>query len=58
MLHSLYLIKKTGECLFYRKYGKFYIDENLLAGFISAISTVAEGFSSQGIDAISLRMLR
>ncbi|MHA1753971.1 MAG: hypothetical protein ACTSYR_00405 [Candidatus Odinarchaeia archaeon] len=57
-IHSIYLIKKTGQCLFYKKYGVYTSDESLLSGFFSAISTIAEEFSSDNIESISFEKVK
>lgn len=39
MIHSVYVIRRTGECLFSRVYDKNGIDEALISGFLSALQS-------------------
>ena len=49
MIHSVYIIKKTGECLFSRIYDKNGVDEALISGFLSAMQSFVSEISGDYI---------
>ncbi len=49
MIHSVYVIKRTGECLFSRIYDKNGVDEALISGFLSALQSFISEISGDYI---------
>lgn len=49
MIHSVYIIKKTGEGIYTKKYEDSNIDDNLISGFLSALQTFVSEVSSGDI---------
>ncbi|MFX0203819.1 MAG: ADP-ribosylation factor-like protein [Candidatus Hodarchaeota archaeon] len=49
MIHSVYIIKRTGECLFSRIYDKNGVDEALISGFLSALQSFISEISGDYI---------
>lgn len=49
MIHSVYVIRRTGECLFSRVYDKNGVDEALISGFLSALQSFINEISGDYI---------
>ncbi|MFX0097787.1 MAG: ADP-ribosylation factor-like protein [Candidatus Hodarchaeota archaeon] len=49
MIHSVYVIKRTGECLFSRIYDENGVDEALISGFLSALQSFISEISGDYI---------
>jgi small GTP-binding protein len=46
MIQAVYIIKKTGEALFTKRYEQSKVDENLISGFLSALQNFVSEVSS------------
>ncbi|MHA1409512.1 MAG: ADP-ribosylation factor-like protein [Candidatus Odinarchaeia archaeon] len=46
MIHAVYIIRKTGESLYFKRYTKSAVDENLISGFLSALQNFVSEVSS------------
>ncbi|MHA1754959.1 MAG: ADP-ribosylation factor-like protein [Candidatus Odinarchaeia archaeon] len=52
MIHNVYIIKKSGECLFSKSYGMKSLDEGLISGFLSALQSFVSEVSGDAIKVI------
>jgi hypothetical protein len=52
LIHNVYILKKTGESLLHGYYGSIEVDESLITGFLSAISSFAEEIGAESVDPI------
>ncbi|MEM2109978.1 MAG: ADP-ribosylation factor-like protein [Candidatus Odinarchaeota archaeon] len=46
MIHSIYIMRKTGENIYTKKYEQSSIDDNLISGFLSALQNFVSEVSS------------
>ncbi len=52
MIHHVYIIKRSGECLFSKSYGAKLLDEGLISGFLSALQSFVTEVSGEVIKII------
>ncbi|MHA1410096.1 MAG: ADP-ribosylation factor-like protein [Candidatus Odinarchaeia archaeon] len=52
MIHNVYIIKKSGECLLSKSYGSKMLDEGLISGFLSALQSFVSEVSGDAIKVI------
>jgi len=52
MIHHVYIIKRSGECLFSKSYGAKLLDEGLISGFLSALQSFVTEVSGDIIKII------
>jgi small GTP-binding protein len=52
MIHNVYIIKKSGECLLSKSYGSKSLDEGLISGFLSALQSFVSEVSGDAIKVI------
>ncbi|MFX1598163.1 MAG: ADP-ribosylation factor-like protein [Promethearchaeota archaeon] len=52
MIHNVYIIRKSGECLVSRAYGSIALDEGLISGFLSALQSFVAEVSGDRIRSI------
>lgn len=52
MIHNVYIIRKSGECLLSKSYGSKLLDEGLISGFLSALQSFASEVSKDSIKTI------
>lgn len=54
MIYNVYILTKDGLCIHHRKYGSLEYDEELVTGFLGAISSFGRDISGGEIDLIVL----
>lgn len=54
MIYNIYILTRDGLCILHRKYGGLEIDEALVTGFLSAISSFSRDISGEEFDMIVL----
>ncbi|MFW9918953.1 MAG: hypothetical protein ACFFED_05090 [Candidatus Thorarchaeota archaeon] len=54
MIHSIYVINRSGETLAAINRGKFEMDESLFGGFLSAIQMYSQKISGKNVKELSL----
>ncbi|MHA1333942.1 MAG: ADP-ribosylation factor-like protein [Candidatus Odinarchaeia archaeon] len=52
MIHNVYIIRKSGECLIAKSYGSIKLDEGLISGFLSALQSFVAELSGDKIRSI------
>lgn len=52
MIHNVYIMRKSGECLISRKYGSLEADDDLVTGFLSAILNFGEQIGGERVESI------
>lgn len=52
MIHNIYIMKRSGECLISRKYGSLEVDDDLVTGFLSAILNFGEQIDGERVESI------
>lgn len=52
MIHNVYIMKRSGECIISRKYGSLKVDEDLVTGFLSAILNFSEQLDGERVESI------
>lgn len=52
MIHNVYVMRRSGECLISRKYGSLEADEDLVTGFLSAILNFGEQIDGERVESI------
>ncbi len=52
MIHNVYIMRKSGECLISRKYGSLEADDDLVTGFLSAILNFGEQIDGERVESI------
>lgn len=58
MIHNVYILKKTGESLIHGYYGSIEVDEALITGFLSAISTFAEEIGAESVESLVMKNMK
>jgi hypothetical protein len=58
MIHNVYILKKTGESLIHGYYGSIEVDETLITGFLSAISTFAEEIGAESVETLVMKNMK
>ncbi|MBS7248292.1 MAG: hypothetical protein QXN15_04165 [Candidatus Jordarchaeales archaeon] len=52
MIHNVYIMRRSGECLISRKYGSLEADDDLVTGFLSAILNFGEQIDGERVESI------
>ncbi|MEM1658215.1 MAG: hypothetical protein QXK94_04190 [Candidatus Jordarchaeales archaeon] len=52
MIHNVYIMRRSGECLVSRKYGSLEADDDLVTGFLSAILNFSEQIDGERVESI------
>ncbi len=52
LIHNIYIFRDDGICLFTRKYGTIEFDENLISGFLTAISHFGSEIGTTALEKI------
>ncbi|MFX1518757.1 MAG: hypothetical protein ACFFCD_02385 [Promethearchaeota archaeon] len=58
MIHNVYILKKTGESLIHGYYGSIEVDEALITGFLSAISSFAEEIGAESVESLVMKNMK
>ncbi|MFX1466594.1 MAG: hypothetical protein ACFFA5_08995, partial [Promethearchaeota archaeon] len=58
MIHNVYILKKTGESLIHGYYGSIEVDETLITGFLSAISSFAEEIGAESVESLVMKNMK
>lgn len=58
MIHNVYILKKTGENLLHGYYGSIEVDESLITGFLSAISSFAEEIGAESVESLIMKNMK
>ena len=58
MIHNVYILRKTGESLIHGYYGSIEVDETLITGFLSAISTFAEEIGAESVESLVMKNMK
>ena len=58
MIHNVYILKKTGESLIHGYYGSIEVDDTLITGFLSAISTFAEEIGAESVESLVMKNMK
>ncbi|MBS7249447.1 MAG: hypothetical protein KIH08_02470 [Candidatus Freyarchaeota archaeon] len=52
MIHNVYILRRDGLCVLHRKYGSLEVDENLVSGFLSALSDFGKNISGKDLESV------
>ncbi|MBS7287852.1 MAG: hypothetical protein KIH01_03680 [Candidatus Freyarchaeota archaeon] len=52
MIHNIYIMRRSGECLISRRYGSLEADDDLVTGFLSAILNFGEQIDGERVESI------
>jgi len=58
MIHNVYILRKTGESLLHSYYGSIEVDESLITGFLSAISSFAEEIGAESVESLVMKNMK
>jgi hypothetical protein len=58
LIHNVYILKKTGESLIHGYYGSIEVDETLITGFLSAISSFAEEIGAESVESLVMKNMK
>ena len=58
MIHNVYILRKTGESLLHGYYGSIEVDESLITGFLSAISSFAEEIGAESVESLVMKNMK
>jgi hypothetical protein len=58
LIHNVYILKKTGESLLHGYYGSIEVDESLITGFLSAISSFAEEIGAESVESLVMKNMK
>jgi hypothetical protein len=54
----VYILRKTGENLLHGYYGSIEVDESLITGFLSAISSFAEEIGAESVESLIMKNMK
>lgn len=52
MIHNIYILRRDGLCVLHRKYGSLETDEDLVSGFLSALSDFGKNISGKELESV------
>lgn len=52
MIHNIYILQRNGLCILHRKYGSLEADEDLVSGFLSALSNFGKNISGKEVESV------
>jgi hypothetical protein len=52
MIHNIYILQRDGLCVLHRKYGSLEADEDLVSGFLSALSSFGKNISGKEVESV------
>jgi hypothetical protein len=52
MIHNIYILQREGLCVLHRKYGSLEADEDLVSGFLSALSSFGKNISGKEVESV------
>lgn len=52
MIHNIYILRRDGLCVLHRKYGSLDADEDLVSGFLSALSSFGKNISGKEVESV------
>lgn len=52
MIHNIYILRRDGLCVLHRKYGSLDTDEDLVSGFLSALSDFGKNISGKELESV------
>ncbi|WXG40199.1 MAG: hypothetical protein WED07_05150 [Candidatus Freyarchaeum deiterrae] len=53
MIYDVYILVRDGRCILHRKYGSLEADEDLVSGFLSALSSFGKNISGEEVESIN-----
>ncbi|MEM2144263.1 MAG: hypothetical protein QW279_02805 [Candidatus Jordarchaeaceae archaeon] len=53
MIHNIYILKRDGVCILHRKYGSLEADEDLVSGFLSALTSFGKTISGKEVESVN-----
>ena len=53
MIHNIYILKRDGMCVLHRKYGSLEADEDLVSGFLSALTSFGKTISGKEVESVN-----
>nr|MDO8079955.1 hypothetical protein [Candidatus Freyarchaeota archaeon] len=54
MIHNIYILQRDGMCVLHRKYGSLEADEDLVSGFLSALTSFGKTISGKDVESVIL----
>lgn len=54
VLHNVWILLKSGICIFHKEYRSIHLDENLVSGFLSATSSFVSKLGEEKIESITM----
>nr|MDO8077225.1 hypothetical protein [Candidatus Freyarchaeota archaeon] len=54
MIHNIYILRRDGLCILHRKYGSLEADEDLVSGFLSALTSFGKNISGKEVESVIL----
>ncbi|WXG40198.1 MAG: hypothetical protein WED07_05145 [Candidatus Freyarchaeum deiterrae] len=52
MIHNIYILQREGLCVLHRKYGSLEADEDLVSGFLSAMTSFGKNISGKEVESV------
>lgn len=53
MIHNIYILQRDGMCVLHRKYGSLEADEDLVSGFLSALTSFGKSISGKEVESVN-----
>jgi hypothetical protein len=53
MIHNIYILQRDGMCVLHRKYGSLEADEDLVSGFLSALTSFGKTISGKEVESVN-----